>query len=689
MWPGITISADGRTEVDILTPQYAEMLYVSREDFDAAVSAASMEVLPDGGYDIVVVMGQSNAQGAAVDFTPGTAPDVDPGRVLQYGAFARDNVRRGAGKPTRAADPLIHPWTQVAADGSLKPTKGLGMPFARRYVPALAAGRRLLLVPAAYSGTGFNKTNHGTELSTHWRPGDNTGVNLYERAIAQTLAAKRDAGPNARIVGAIWMQGETDEVTPASAYRDYLLALIDGFRQRVGVAELPFVIGGMVPEGLVNNAGRAAIDAVHREIPSLRTFTAFGAGPSGKFIDSGLHYSAAGQESLGSSIYDAYVAAKANVPVAPGQVTGVTAGAPGSKSVPLSWSPVNGATSYEVQRKPSSSTSWTAVATVTGTSTTAGSLTAEVAYDFRVRAVNAGGNGTYSALVSATTTAAGQVLSDLSVPVARAYGLRRLHAAYSGPAIRVVRTTDGAEMDVPFTSGGDLDTAAVLAWTPANGVVLITRFYDLTGGGRHLTQGTQSRMARLVNGGALDAVGGKAAPVANVDTYYSGTFTGPSLYARGASTTCAVVAGAAAANGRLLSETSSTSISPQYAPIMASAANGAVVSQRITDDAGLSVAPDTGTVAGFLAGLSQITSTDTGSAFVKRANGADAGTVAYTRSGALTLDTFTWGGLFRNGATFNGAIGTRPVELVVFATALSATDRSAVEASQKAYFGTP
>jgi hypothetical protein len=645
-------------ELDILTPQRAATLYISQEDFDAAVAAASMEVYPDGGYDIVVVMGQSNAQGAAVDFTPGTAPDVDPGRVLQYGAFAKDNVRRGAGKVTKARDPLIHPWTQVNADGTLKVTKGLGLPFARRYVPTLAAGRRLLLVPAAYSGTGFNKTNHGTEMSTHWRPGDNTGVNLYERAISQALAAKRDAGPNARIVGAIWMQGETDEVTPAATYRDYLLALIDGFRQRVGVAGLPFVIGGMVPEGLVNNTGRSAIDAVHREIPNLRTYTAFAAGPSGKFIDSGLHYSAAGQEDLGSSAFDAFVAARSNVPVAPGQVAGLTAGSPGSKSVPLSWTAVSGASSYEVQRKPSSSTSWSAVGTVTGTSITAGSLTSEVAYDFRVRAVNGGGNGTYSALVSATTTAAGQVLSDLTVPVARAYGVRRLHAAYSGPAIRVSRSSDAAEMDVPFTSSGDLDTAAMMAWASNNTVTVVT-FYDLTGNGLHLTQGTASARARLALNSVVDTLGGKPAPVGNANTFYTNPFTGPSLYSRGASTTCAVTYGAATANGRLVSETSSSSVNPQYVPVMANVTTAALLSQRITDDAAGSVAPDTATVAAFSAALVQITSTDTGSSFVKRANGADAGTVNYTRAGALTLDVFTWGGLFRKGA-FGAPIGTRP-----------------------------
>ncbi len=122
---------------------------------------------------------------------------------------------------------------------------------------------------------------------------------------------------------------------------------------------------------------------------------------------------------------------------------------------------------------------------------------------------------------------------------------------------------------------------------------------------------------------------------------------------------------------------------------MANVTTSALLSQRITDDAGTSVAADSASVAAFAAStLVQITSTDTGSSFVKRVNGADAGTVGYTRAGAVTLNTFTWGGLFRNGA-FGAPIATRPIELVVFPAELSTADRSAVEASQKAYFGTP
>ncbi|AWG01182.1 hypothetical protein DZF92_04585 [Clavibacter michiganensis subsp. insidiosus] len=652
------------------------------------VNELTADLYPDAGYDVVVILGQSNAQGAAVDFTRALEPDVDPRRVYQYGATAKDNPRPGAGQIMPASDPLIHRWTQTNTDGSAKLTKGPGLPFARKYAPTLDRGRRLLLVPAAYSGTGFNKTNHGSEMSTHWRPNDLTGVNLYESAIAQTKAALLAAGPGARLVAAIWVQGETDEVTAPAAYRDYLLALIDGLRTRLSAPQLPFLIGGMVPEGVAAVPGRALIDGVHREIPSLRPYTSFSAGPSGKFIDSGLHYSAAGQEDLGAALFAGLSAARANVPNPPAQVTTLTAGAPGSAAVPLSWSAAARATSYFVERKATSASTWMPVAETTSTSITVVGLTPQTAYDFRVKSSNTGGTAAPSSTVSATTLASGFVLSDLATPATRAYGTRRMHAAYSGPALRVVRLSDSTRMDVPFDERGDLDTATMLAWA-GSATVSVETFYDLTGNGLHLTQSTPTNMARLALNGTLDTIGGKPAPVGNANTFYSGTFTGPSLYARGSSTVCAVSYGAATANGRLVSETSSSAVAQQYVPIMANATNSALVSQRITDDTAASVAPDTATAAAFATStLVQITSTDTGSAFVKRVNGADAGTVTYTRSGALTLNTFTWGGLFRNG-TFGAPIATRPIELVAFPSALSSADRAVVEASQKAYFGTP
>ncbi|MET9537065.1 glycoside hydrolase family 18 protein [Streptomyces sp. NPDC006553] len=86
------------------------------------------------------------------------------------------------------------------------------------------------------------------------------------------------------------------------------------------------------------------------------------------------------------------------LPAAP---AGLAAGSPSSTTVPLTWSAVSGATSYNVYRGA------TKVQTVSGTSATVTGLTASTAYTFQVSAVNSAGESPKSATVSATTTGGG------------------------------------------------------------------------------------------------------------------------------------------------------------------------------------------------------------------------------------------------------------------------------------------
>ncbi|WP_329625555.1 glycoside hydrolase family 18 protein [Streptomyces sp. NBC_01255] len=86
------------------------------------------------------------------------------------------------------------------------------------------------------------------------------------------------------------------------------------------------------------------------------------------------------------------------LPAAP---TGLAAGSPTSTTVPLTWTAVSGATSYNVYR------GTTKIQTVTGTSATATGLTASTPYTFQVAAVNSAGESPKSAAVTATTTSGG------------------------------------------------------------------------------------------------------------------------------------------------------------------------------------------------------------------------------------------------------------------------------------------
>jgi hypothetical protein len=97
-----------------------------------------------------------------------------------------------------------------------------------------------------------------------------------------------------------------------------------------------------------------------------------------------------------------------------------------------------------------------------------------------------------------------------------AYSLRRLTGSYWGAAIQVVRSSDGAAKDIPFTPGGDPDTASLLDFVGAgDGAVSI--WYDQSGNGHHASAPAGAR-PYIVQGGVLVTVNAQPAVIANSDT---------------------------------------------------------------------------------------------------------------------------------------------------------------------------
>ncbi|MYW70012.1 chitinase [Streptomyces sp. SID8379] len=86
------------------------------------------------------------------------------------------------------------------------------------------------------------------------------------------------------------------------------------------------------------------------------------------------------------------------VPAAP---SGLAAGATTSSSVDLSWTPVSGATGYNVYRD------GTKVSSATGASATVAGLSADTSYSFQVTATNAAGESPKSTAVTAKTATSG------------------------------------------------------------------------------------------------------------------------------------------------------------------------------------------------------------------------------------------------------------------------------------------
>lgn len=100
------------------------------------------------------------------------------------------------------------------------------------------------------------------------------------------------------------------------------------------------------------------------------------------------------------------------------------------------------------------------------------------------------------------------VLDGYASGLAVAYSVsRRLLASYSGDLIRVRRSGDNAEADFGFDALGDLDSAALAAWVVAGGGTqhgyVTTIYAQNSSGAGNITQATAANQPQIVASGAL------------------------------------------------------------------------------------------------------------------------------------------------------------------------------------------
>lgn len=127
-----------------------------------------------------------------------------------------------------------------------------------------------------------------------------------------------------------------------------------------------------------------------------------------------------------------------------------------------------------------------------------------------------------------------RALDQYTTSLWECYGLQRLLSSYNGPLIRVRRSSDNVEQDIPFGSDFQLDTSALLAFIGSNSA-FVTKFYGQSGNARDLQQtGTTTKQPRIVNAGVYD---GKAVFDASDDCMQTpnlpGTNTAMSYVMRG------------------------------------------------------------------------------------------------------------------------------------------------------------
>lgn len=302
-------------------------------------------------------------------------------------------------------------------------------------------------------------------------------------------------------------------------------------------------------------------------------------------------------------------------------------------------------------------------------------------WDCVITATNVAGNASATAVAIFVG-----MLNRIATAAAAVYSVRRMSSAYAGPALRVRRSSDNAEQDIGFTATGDLDTTALLAFTGANSG-FITAWYDQSGNANDVAQATAAAQPRIVNAGVISTLGGRPTAVFDGTDDILTRNAALGLYAAGAATSCVVFSGAAQNDRRIWADASSTNTNPIYSLVQSVAAGGANSTAFIRNDVGGIVfnTANVLTTSAFNGTPRVLTHVDSGNSIAGFLNGAAGGSIAYTRSGVVTLNRFAFGGLLRltAGSFFTGSLP----EITIFPAALSTDNRQTVERVQGNYYG--
>ncbi len=267
----------------------------------SVVSAATPASTSSAGYDVILLVGQSNMEGY------GSGPDDAGDAAVSPLIFAWDPISNSI---IPAADPLYH-WDGLSA------YVGPGLTFAKAYLAKIAAsGRKVLLVGAAAPGTSI--------ASGFWSAPAGSGPTT---AVAYANAAIKAAGAGAKLVGIVWDQGESDvEQNGGPTYQASLKALLAYFKANITGASstTPFVVGEFTYNWVGSNIATNAVYAAQQytilndfhALPDVVPYTAWTSAawlPS-DVLNGLVHFSALSQREYGRRFADRFFEAMSDLP---------------------------------------------------------------------------------------------------------------------------------------------------------------------------------------------------------------------------------------------------------------------------------------------------------------------------------------------------------------------------------------
>lgn len=103
----------------------------------------------------------------------------------------------------------------------------------------------------------------------------------------------------------------------------------------------------------------------------------------------------------------------------------------------------------------------------------------------------------------------GNLFLDTYTGAVAAYSVRKLSSSYSGNALRVVRTSDNATLDIGFV-GNDIDESAISTFC-AGTTGRVSIWYDQSGNAKHATQSGNLPLPLIFSSGSLVKTNNKLA----------------------------------------------------------------------------------------------------------------------------------------------------------------------------------
>ena len=205
----------------------------------------------DVKFDIVLIAGQSNAQGSG--YGPVAEEHLPDGVVYRMS---------GLGKGDKYENSTWHlslpPVIEIEALDSTK-SDDFGTAFVREYrrKGLLAEDRKILVLNTALGATSF--------AVGHWTP-----MGLCYRRMLYMIDCALNLHPENRVVALLWHQGESDASrgTTEEAQKDYLTYLFSQVRERTHNADLPIIAADFCREWKSQNAEACApiLSAIRRAV---------------------------------------------------------------------------------------------------------------------------------------------------------------------------------------------------------------------------------------------------------------------------------------------------------------------------------------------------------------------------------------------------------------------------------------